>query len=217
MSFELFDPGREVSISEGSSLPHWYQSGVTYFITFRTEDSFPREVADRWRRARIDWLARRGVAIDQFETEFPKLSRFEQSSYHETFSREYLEVLDKGLGECVLRRSDLAKICSESFQYFNELRYRLSDFIVMPNHVHLLVCLLGETEIQSQCYSWKKFAATKINRVLGRSGRFWQEESFDHLIRSVEQFEAVRRYIQDNGRNAGLDASDYLVYQRQEL
>ena len=84
----------------------------------------------------------------------------------------------------------------------------------MPNHVHLLVCLLDETEIEGQCFSWKKFTATKINRKLQQAGRFWQSESFDHLVRSPEQFQRFRDYIARNGVKAGLSASDYFHWRQ---
>ncbi len=45
MPFELFDPQGDLQITAGH-LPHWYQPGVTYFITFRTDDSLPIEVAE---------------------------------------------------------------------------------------------------------------------------------------------------------------------------
>jgi hypothetical protein len=48
MVFELFDPQSEVRIGEGTSLPHWFQPGVTYFVTFRTEDSIPTDVSRLW-------------------------------------------------------------------------------------------------------------------------------------------------------------------------
>lgn len=84
----------------------------------------------------------------------------------------------------------------------------------MPNHVHLLVGLLGKTEVEDQCYSWKKFTATKINNALKRSGEFWQPESFDHLVRSPEYFEHFQRYIADNGPLAGLTKGQYRNWQR---
>ena len=81
----------------------------------------------------------------------------------------------------------------------------------MPNHVHLIVCLLGDTEIEAICTSWKRFSAKQLNRVLGKKGRFWQEESFDHLIRSLDQFEAIQRYIADNP--ISLNTGEYRLYQ----
>jgi REP element-mobilizing transposase RayT len=84
----------------------------------------------------------------------------------------------------------------------------------MPNHVHLLVCLLGTAEIEAQCRSWKKYSAGQINRLSGHSGRFWQEESFDHLVRSVEQFEHFQCYIAENPKKARLPKGEYLHWQR---
>jgi len=81
----------------------------------------------------------------------------------------------------------------------------------MPNHVHLVVCLLGETQIETQCQSWKRFSAQWINLELKRQGRFWREESFDHLIRSPEQFEAIQRYITSNPQDLSFD--EYFLYQ----
>jgi REP element-mobilizing transposase RayT len=90
----------------------------------------------------------------------------------------------------------------------------LSDFVVMPNHVHVLVGLLGTTELQAQCRSWKRFSAGEINRMLGRSGRFWQTESFDHLVRDEAHFEGFQRYIRENPKAARLAEGDYLLYRR---
>ena len=123
-----------------------------------------------------------------------------------------MEYLDRGYGECVCRQPALAKIVATNLAHFDATRYHLGDYVVMPNHVHLLVCLLGATEIEGQCRSWKRFTAGKINRALGRSGRFWQEVSFDHLVRSPEQFDALRAYIADNPKRANLRAGEFLQY-----
>jgi type I restriction enzyme R subunit len=123
-----------------------------------------------------------------------------------------LDYLDRGCGDCALKRNDLAEIIAESLRHFDGQRYHLGDFVVMPNHVHLIACLLGETDVEDQCYSWKKFTATRINKALGRRGRFWHEESFDHLVRSSEQFDHLRRYIAANPKAAGLGIGEYLYY-----
>ena len=81
----------------------------------------------------------------------------------------------------------------------------------MPNHVYLLVCLLDDTDLLKQCRSWKKFTAGKINQVLGQTGRFWQEESFDRLVRLPEQFCAIQEYIRKNPSH--LPESEYFLYQ----
>ncbi len=122
-----------------------------------------------------------------------------------------MENLDKGWGACVLSRTELSKIVADSLMHFDGDRYHMGDFVVMPNHVHLLVCLINETDILDQCYSWKKFTAGKINKALGSSGRFWQEESFDHLVRSPEQFGAIQHYIADNPKH--LHEGEYYLRQ----
>jgi len=214
MSFQLFDPDEDVRITAGR-LPHWYQPGATYFVTFRTGDSIPRSVGDLWQRRRNDWLQRHGINPDGrgWQRALRALPELQQWEFHSTFSREFMEHLDAGYGECVLQRRELAKIVAASLLYFDGDRYAMGDFVVMPNHVHLLVGLLGQTDIEEQCRSWKKYTATRINRALRRRGEFWQTESFDHLVRSPEQFEYFQRYIADNPRKGRLNEDQYLYYQ----
>jgi REP element-mobilizing transposase RayT len=217
MIFELFDPTAEYVVRDGANLPHWYQPGVTYFVTFRTEDSIPAATARTWHLRRADWLYRHSIDANDsgWHNELRRLDRESQRYFHETFSREYLESLDRGLGACPMRDPALAQQVADSLMHFDGQRYVMSDFIVMPNHVHLLYCLLTDNELEAVCYSWKKFTAGKINRKLCRHGRFWQEESFDHLVRNPEQFAAIQRYIAANGVNASLSPSEYYYYGRQ--
>ena len=93
-------------------------------------------------------------------------------------------------------------------------RYTLSDFVVMPNHVHLLATFRGLDEMLTQCTNWKRFTSTAINRALGRSGRFWQTEGFDHLVRSEARFRQYREYIAKNPIRAGLKPGEYAYYSR---
>jgi type I restriction enzyme R subunit len=217
MPFELFDPQAEIRITSGH-LPHWYQPGVTYFITFRTADSVPVALAETWVRRREEWLRNHGIDPNapQWAVQLRGLPDVERQ-FHNTFSREFMEYFDKGYGACVLKRPELARIVGDSLLHFDGQQYLLSDFVVMPNHVHVLVCLLGETDLEKQCYSWKKYTANLLNRALGRRGRFWQEESFDHLVRSPEQFDYLHRYIADNPEKAGLRPGEYLLWQRAGL
>src|SRR5262245_27451447 len=102
MTFELFDPDAEVRITAGC-LPHWYQPGATYFITFRTDDSVPAELARAWQQQRADWLRYHG--IDPFAPDWKKRLRrvpAVERQFHQRFSREFMDYLDKGHGACVL-------------------------------------------------------------------------------------------------------------------
>jgi len=217
MSFEFFDAAGEMRITVGN-LPHWFQPGVTYFITFRTDDSLPAEAAGLWHGRRDDWLRRHGIDPRGANRSalFRELPDVQQREFHSRFSQQLMAYLDRGCGACVLKRPELARIVADNLRHLDGQRYRLGDFVVMPNHVHLLVCLLGQTDLEKQCYSWKKYTGTQINRALGQRGRFWHEESFDHLVRSPEEFDHLRRYIGENPQEARLQEGEYLVWRSSE-
>jgi type I restriction enzyme R subunit len=86
------------------------------------------------------------------------------------------------------------------------------DFVIMPNHVHLLASFPDEKSMLAQCESWKHYTATQINRYLKRAGRLWQQDAFDHLVRSEEQFQYLRRYIAGNPEKAGFRVSELTHY-----
>jgi len=82
----------------------------------------------------------------------------------------------------------------------------LHSFVVMPNHVHLL--LTPRTEL-ARITKWiKGVSARRANQLLGRTGSpFWQDESFDHWVRNHWEFDKIRRYIEHNPVHAGLAMS----------
>ena len=98
--------------------------------------------------------------------------------------------------------------------HFDGDRYEMTDFVVMPNHVHLLAAFSTDQAMVAQCESWKHFTATQINRTLGVDGRFWQQDGFDHLVRSVEQFEHFQRYIALNPTKVNLNEIEYRHYSK---
>jgi REP element-mobilizing transposase RayT len=81
-------------------------------------------------------------------------------------------------------------------------RYQLHAFVVMPNHVHLLAT--PHVSADQWLGPLKGFTAHEANRLLGTRGPFWQEESFDRLVRSDEEFDRIRFYIEQNPVKAGL-------------
>jgi REP element-mobilizing transposase RayT len=107
------------------------------------------------------------------------------------------------------------QIVANSLLHFDGVRYRMGDFVVMPNHVHLLAAFATADTMKQQCDSWLHYTAVHINRQLGEKGKFWQQEPFDHLVRSIEQFDYLRRYISENPRKANLKPGEY-SYRRYE-
>ncbi|MCR9295399.1 MAG: hypothetical protein NXI32_21995 [bacterium] len=213
---EFYDPRDSVTIYE-RKLPHWSQAGTLCFITFRTFDSLPVSVIKRFHADRRNWLRLHGVNPDAQDCKerLAQLDKRLREEFWRTFSERWNLELDACQGECHLRRPEFSKIVADSLHHFENDRYLLTDYVVMPNHVHLLAAFPTDEAMLLQCESWKHFTATQINRLLGRKGRFWQQDGFDHLVRSLEEFEYYRGYILNNPSRAGLQTTDYRHYSAQ--
>jgi len=193
-------------------LPHWRQKGATYFVTFRQADSLPqsklRELADLRRR----WEGELGIADCEKVARLPSAHRSEAL---EILSRRIIQKvenwLDQGMGSCVLRREALRTEVTDALRFLDGSRYELGAYVVMPNHVHAIVrplepdCDALETSLQSR----KRHTARRINRLLAQIGTFWQEESFDRIVRDEEHLWRCIQYIGRNPRLAGLTAEEY--------
>ena len=108
-------------------------------------------------------------------------------------------------GPAWLRQPAVADVVSKVIEAADADRHlcRLYSFVVMPNHVHLLITPYRPLR---QVTNWiKGVSARRANQALNRTGeRFWQDESFDHWARSVQEFEKIERYILENPIRAGL-------------
>ena len=192
--FQRFDQSAPVSL-QSRHLPHWQQPGATYFVTFRLADSLPALTLAHWRHDRDEWLRTHPRPWT------PLLS----AEYYRLFHESIETHLDKGLGSCTLAASDVAEIVERALRHFDGERYWLGSYAIMPNHVHVLVTLDGEESLSATLHSWKSFTAQRINDLLNRSGRFWQDESFDHIVRHEDELRAIEHYIAENPGNAGLE------------
>jgi len=80
-------------------------------------------------------------------------------------------------------------------------------YVIMPEHIHLIVRPSADKDISQFVASLKKRSAREINRHIGRRGAVWRKEFFDHMLRSQEHLEGLVRYIHDNPVRRGLAAS----------
>ena len=115
-------------------------------------------------------------------------------------------------GPTYLRQPALANMLVEAIQYNAETlrHYVLHAFVVMPNHVHLLITPAVPLPMLTK--SLKGITAKRANAVLGLTGiPFWQDETYDHVVRNEREFERIRNYIEGNPVRAGLvkDTSAY--------
>ena len=107
----------------------------------------------------------------------------------------------------------------------HRLKYELYGAVVMPDHAHLILTPYVD-EQAGDIYSLaeimrtiKSASAHLINRQLPRHGPVWQEESFDHVLRSSEGLDAKVDYVLQNPVRKGLvgDWRDYpWTWQRQQ-
>jgi REP element-mobilizing transposase RayT len=214
----LFDRGAEFAVFE-RRLPHWSQAGAVCFITWRTHDSMPQHVIDTWCDDRKRWLGAKGIDPHDahWQQALQALNRTVQQEFWQTFWNRWHDALDDCHGRCVLRDPALSAIVAKSLLHFEGDRYLMFDFVVMPNHVHVLAAFRDENSMLSQCESWKHFSATLINRRLGQKGRFWQQDGFDHLVRSEEQLEYLRHYIRLNPIRANLKPGESSHYSKPDV
>jgi putative transposase len=108
-------------------------------------------------------------------------------------------------GMFYLRQPAIANMVVEALTYNGATlgHFALHAFVVMPNHVHVL--LTPTIDLHKLTKSLKGITAKRANGLLGLTGKpFWQEESYDHLVRDSEEFEKIRGYIEENPVRAAL-------------
>jgi len=104
-----------------------------------------------------------------------------------------------------LRQPALADLVVHAIHYSERVlgHYVLYAFVVMPNHVHLLIS--PNVPLPQLTKSLKNITASRANALLKRAGNpFWQRESYDHEVRSEGEMERIRCYIESNPVKAGL-------------
>jgi REP element-mobilizing transposase RayT len=157
-----------------SHLPHWKRRGKPCFLTWRLAGSLPiQRVADFW------------------TTEGAKFVAFDQ-------------VLDaRATGPKWLIQPDIARaVIAALFGGQRRGFYELGSWVVMPNHVHALICPVGDL---SKVVSGIKVASAKeANCLLRRTGAFWSREYFDRWVRDSTEEQRVIHYIENNPVKAGL-------------
>ena len=103
-----------------------------------------------------------------------------------------------------LKELQVAQLVQDALLYFDDRRYKLPAWVVMPNHVHALLIPSSVNTLTNILHSWKSFTANEANKILKREGQFWQEEYFDRYIRNARHYADAIEYIENNPVKAGL-------------
>lgn len=119
-------------------MPHYDAHGKYQMITYRLADSLPQKFLKH--------------ILDKYSAD-------------ETVKRrkEIELLIDKGYGSCLLKHPHCAEIVIENWKYFDQKKYDLIAYTVMPNHVHLLIKTYT-FEIADLVKSWKSFTAKAIRK-----------------------------------------------------
>lgn len=170
-----------LTISIGENLPHWQCVDAIYHISFRLADSVPQSVLERWLREREFLIENEKELGNVFSEEN------ERKAQH-LFSEKIEKYLDMGYGKCYLSKVEIAKLIANSLTHFDNVRYRLHAWCIMPNHVHVIVEALPDHDLSKIIHSWKSYTAHKANEILGLKGPFWQRDAYNHIIRSKKEY-----------------------------
>ena len=163
---------------ERGYLPHFDAPHVTQFVTFMLHDSFPVT-------RRPDW---EGILNEP----------------DESLRRRKLEAwLDRGHGECWLRQPAVAAQVENILRGDDGKAYRLQAWVVMPNHVHLVVDV-WDVPLSKLLNLWKGRSARAANKILRRTGHFWKREYFDTLVRDAAHLTRAIHYTENNPAKARL-------------
>lgn len=180
------------------NLPHIHPRRARYFITFRLANSLPLTV------------------IESLRQEFQEIISHDRSRNNDVeFSRfhEYFNAFDQLLDESHrgarwMSDSQVAGYVAEALHFHDGRTCSMLCWTIMPNHVH---CLLdhnidtGAPPVHLILQSIKKYSARRANIYLERTGKkFWQHESFDHIVKNDTETENVIRYILENPVKAKL-------------
>jgi len=162
-------------------LPHFDGGEIAQTITLHLADSVPNAVLEKWKRELCEVPAK--------NTESALRRRIEHYA-------------DQGYGSCALKDIRVGSMAQGSLLRFDGDRYRLSAWVVMPNHLHML--LTPEWSLSEIMKCFKSYTSHEANKILDQHGQFWMEDYFDRFVRNQKHFAAAVAYIENNPVKAGL-------------
>ena len=204
--FRGLDPDKELTIYR-RHLPHWRQSGATYFVTFRLADSLPQSKLTELKQIRAEWTRQR---FSGREPATDNESIKQNKAEWEALSRKLIERtemwLDQGMGSCVLKQQALRQLVTDALQEFDGKRYELGAYVAMPNHVHAILRPFDKAghSLESVLQGRKRWTSRQINKALNQTGPLWQQESYDRIIRDPEHLWKCIQYSGANPQMAGI-------------
>lgn len=195
------------------NLPHFQPIGATFFVTFRLQGSLPKEKMYLLRKAFLQ--SKKGLRMAQSLRDIDATGQTNSS-----FFQLYDNLLESTMkGPHHLKNPRIARLVQQELHRFDGELYDLICYCIMSNHVHILIdtslqipdnfeVVNGESldfePLQNIMKRIKGPTAIYANRLLNRSGRFWQKESYDRCVRDEREYKNVVAYILENPVKARL-------------
>ena len=197
-----FDRNEDVEFHFKGNLPHMHQDGTMQSVTFRMADSLPQSVCRELHEKR-----------DRFTHDHPHpWDAQTKLEYWKVIGPMQHRLMDRGYGSCLLRYPEYRKILIDTIVFNDHVNYEVDSYVIMPNHVHMLIMPLEDNKIEDILHSIKRYSARQINILAGRSGKFWMKESFDRLVRNEDDYFRCYHYILANPRF--LPPGTFTIYTR---
>ena len=187
-------------IYQGNHLPHWELGRAVYHICFSLRDSVPVH-------QRNEWLEECRRLNDIIMKERRELTQWEVEHLRKLYSEKIEYYLDNGSGSCILKIPEIATIVRDSLSFYNNARYVLHAWCIMPNHVHVMFHLLDGYNHSQIIHGWKSFTAHAINKLLGQKGDVWHIDTYNHIVRTESEYFNQILYIWNNPTKANLEKS----------
>ncbi len=196
-------------------LPHIVPVGAIVFVTFRLYGSLPEAVIENLREKRH--AKEREIRSNPRLNE--KVRSLELVKAYTEYFEAFDDVLDKQqYGESYLADPEIASIMQDKLHQFDNDKYYLLAYCIMPNHVHMLIdlsCQLNRDPLEKELQNYvqlhgimkliKGGSAYLINQKLKRHGKvLWQKDSYDRYMRNQNHLAYTINYILNNPVKAGL-------------
>jgi len=194
------------------NLPHYQPLGYVYFVTTRLAGTIPKSVYENLKKE----YNRELLNISNYKNLTKR--RHIYNKLQENSFLNYDSILDQSrYGQKWLSNKLVADLVQKSVHFRDNKEFELFAYTIMPNHIHMIIKPVIEQNPESlknqdETYfivtkimkSFKMFTGKEANKILKRSGQFWQHESYDHVIRTTEELHRLTEYILHNPIKANL-------------
>jgi putative transposase len=121
--------------------------------------------------------------------------------------------------QCLLQSEKMATLLIDVlFHYQRMEKYLLHEFVIMPNHIHLLITPAPNTTIEKTIQFIKGGFSYRVRKELGFVMEIWQTSFYDHRVRDADEYVRFRRYVHMNPVKRGLStAPDEFPYSSANL